>query len=68
MEWISIKDRLPDNSNLVLVAHTGSTTADSWVCCGHHSYISDQWYNQFQEQTDEIWPTHWAELPEPPKP
>jgi hypothetical protein len=61
MEWIKIKTEKPKPRELVLV----SNIKDEWVCCG--SRIGKKWYNQFAEEEDRIYPTHWMILPQPPK-
>ncbi len=69
MEWISIKDRLPEEVKLVLVSNNESKhKEDHWVCCGQINY-SGGWFNQFQDSISDIqiYPTHWMPLPEPPK-
>lgn len=65
MEWISVKDRLPDGDKDVLVF----TRYD--VDVGRNNYIRqarykvDGWYDLDVYTAEGV--THWAELPEQPK-
>lgn len=54
MEWISIKDRLPERGQTVI----------AWVLMGEmlSSYHLMQYISQWNEDI-----THWMPLPEPPK-
>lgn len=55
-EWLSIDDRLPEDSATVLVCHkNGLVTTNAWL--GAH------WW--FENERNPI--THWMPLPEPPK-
>ena len=55
-EWISVKDRLPEDSANVLVCHkNGFVTTNAWL--GAH------WW--FKNERNPI--THWMPLPQPPK-
>jgi len=73
-KWISVKDRLPNKNDLVIVGYHEKIRAKvdnlydyTWVCAGQ---INDdgKWYNQWQdsETEPEIYPTHWMPLPKPP--
>lgn len=55
MEWISVKDRLPENEKHVLI--TGNNT----VYVGYYFY--DSW-TDLDGRTVSI--SHWQPLPEPP--
>ena len=58
-EWISVKDRMPDDDTDVLVYGGGR-----YNVAAHTSDNGNGWYhngNYF------IKATHWRELPEPPK-
>ena len=64
MEWISVKDRLPDSEYDVLSYYA----PDGWAGCFNISFLEDGvWYNNegvsFTEQTKL---THWMPLPKPP--
>ena len=55
-EWISVDDRLPKNSDNVLVCHNnGLVTTNAWLG-------SNWWFNNERNQI-----THWMPLPEPPE-
>ena len=55
-EWISVGDRLPEDSATVLVCHkNGLVTTNAWL--GAH------WW--FKDERNPI--THWMPLPQPPK-
>lgn len=61
-EWISVKDRLPNNSSRVLaypntVGEAG--TALYWE--------NPQMWQDLEDHTEPWTPTHWIPLPEPPK-
>ena len=65
MEWISVKDRLPEIYTEVLIypypseyGLTGEYTGDRWV---YHEYETG-----FGDVTYDTWPTHWAPLLRPP--
>lgn len=73
MEWISVKDRLPEFDKRVLALDaskevailrlhsvTGRKTADG-------DSISTDWYEQTSYDTYYENVTHWMPLPEPPK-
>ena len=63
-EWISVKDRLPENDQWVLCfmkdKSFGTFRVFQW------NYIDWQW-NDGNEWFDEKDVTHWMPLPEPPK-
>jgi len=67
MNWINVKDQLPDDDTTVL---TYDPHVSEPVFLGY--YVSEE----FAEGLDSGWtcvdggtlnPTHWAELPEPPQ-
>ena len=66
MEWISVKDKLPEEGNIVLI----------WVICknqplwttykfGH--YENNKWYLAGGTQYGELEINNWMPLPNPPK-
>jgi hypothetical protein len=67
MEWISVKDRLPNNVYDVLVIGKGWDDME-W----HRIYFLEdgEWYTQDAELVSRMSQskiTHWMPLPEPPK-
>lgn len=69
MEWISVKERLPDEGIAVLCSRS-----DAGIIVGEVNIIYDFFekthnavWNECQEFI-EIDVTHWMPLPEPPKP
>jgi hypothetical protein len=60
MEWISVKDRLPKKECRLIVF------ADDYVCEADYGDLGDLEY-VFSEAFDQIYPTHWMPLPDPPK-
>ena len=58
-EWISVKDRLPEKEQDVLVADNGFIAV--WTFYGDYWEDSHGWWQEFDEVT------HWMPLPEPPK-
>lgn len=67
MEWISVKDRLPDNKY------------GSYLCCKNSEwievcYIDFDWsieipiFEYWRKESDDeaVYPTHWMPLPAPP--
>lgn len=63
MEWISVKDRLPDEPKHYLVFVTGysNVTAIQKTYCDVGYFINGFWSNKFGETY-----THWMPLPKPP--
>jgi hypothetical protein len=61
-EWISVKDRLPENEKCVLVY-----SQDGGVAEGKYNARFNEWV-QFRWNVTELKNvTHWMPLPEPPK-
>jgi len=61
MGWISVKDRLPEDCKIVIIA--GGV--------GYYSFAAYKWYTIIHTEMPapiqwEV--THWMPLPEPPKP
>ena len=55
-EWVSVDDRLPKNSDNVLVCHNnGLVTTNAW--------LGANWW--FKNERNQI--THWMPLPDPPE-
>ena len=64
MKWISVKDRLPENYNLVLVKISSSISENYLLMRYHPSNKIWHYDNRFLMHDEEI--THWMFLPEPP--
>nr|DAQ76224.1 MAG TPA: Protein of unknown function (DUF551) [Bacteriophage sp.] len=68
-EWISVKDRLPEIYEDVLVIASGNPrkniTLSAAYCFG---YISrDGWVIEEYPEWENAYVTHWMMLPDPPK-
>lgn len=59
MEWISVKDRLPEENKRVLFVDK-----ESWITTGFFTGMAFE-YSHGEEIGLEL--THWMPLPEPPK-
>lgn len=69
MEWISVKDRLPEKAKRVQVASRKLKRARAFVeiASWHKSWSGEKtWYDESVGCMDPQ-PTHWMPLPEPPK-
>ena len=69
-EWISVDDRLPDQSGEVLVIVSGNPQKNITLDCAYE--LAE--YDPYDGWIMEMWPewedavvTHWMPLPEPPK-
>jgi len=63
--WISVKQRVPKNRDIVLVTNNDSEfESEHWVCAGEINE-DGEWCNQFNTD-DTIIVTHWMPLPKPP--
>jgi hypothetical protein len=58
-DWISVKDRLPDNATDVFVCTRGGYRSVRWWNESRHG-----WRPELEEGLEV---THWQPLPEPPK-
>lgn len=58
-EWISVKDRLPDEDGWYLVCKHNRVRVAEWC--------KDCWYNESDLPIDDCTITYWKPLPEPPK-
>jgi hypothetical protein len=67
LDWIPVKERLPDHNNNVLAVWNG------YVCVMHYSHDLGLWGYVYDgldgdPEIDEYYqPTHWMEIPSPPK-
>ena len=62
-EWISVEDRLPENTDAVLVL-----IQDDMPYVGILHYVDGLWRENEYDNMGEVFATHWMPLPEPPKP
>ena len=69
-EWISVDDKLPDQSGEVLVIVSGNPQKNITLDCAYE--LAE--YDPYDGWIMEMWPewedavvTHWMPLPEPPK-
>lgn len=58
-QWISVRDRLPDEDGWYLVYKHNRVRVAEWC--------KDCWYNESDLPIDDCAITHWQPLPEPPK-
>jgi hypothetical protein len=58
-QWISVKDRLPDEDGWYLVCKHNRVRVAEWC--------KDCWYNESDLPIDDCTITYWKPLPEPPK-
>ena len=58
-EWISVKERLPEDAKQKIVCHSRG------VSFGR--YIEDAWYSSIGKRHCVQSVTHWMPLPQPPK-
>ena len=59
MEWIAIKDQLPQEGKVVLLCDQGGYMTVAWLELGRFYFESMVWFpHEF---------THWMPLPKPPK-
>jgi hypothetical protein len=69
-EWISVKDRLPDHHDMVLVWKKSSGSEPDWPTMAFWARI-DGWGWTFGDgnKANDIWGTvtHWMPLPDGPK-
>ena len=67
--WISVKDRLPDNDDFVLVivsGKAGNITLDNAIELAQFS-MDEGWILEMWPEWEDPKVTHWMPLPEPPK-
>ena len=68
-QWISVKDRLPDNTDKVLIYATWNDYSISEICSAWYGGINGKWYAiaPVPDEFDDAVITHWMPLPEPPE-
>jgi hypothetical protein len=59
MEWISVKDRLPEGHMKCIVAISNYSTSAS--------FLKGEWWQCGEVIDDDCKITHWMPLPEPPE-
>lgn len=67
LEWINVKDRLPDDGRGVLTTIFRKKVNEYFVKELHYNYVMGEWLDDDSENIENYeWQvTHWAELPEP---
>ena len=68
-EWISVKDRLPETSTMVLVIASGNPKKNITLhdACELAEYDPDGWILEMYPEWMDAVVTHWMPLPEPPR-
>lgn len=75
MEWIDVKDRLPEDDRDVLCwsvkygDESRSASSHHIILCydGDEGIWKTDWNEDYENNSDFHWITHWMELAEPPK-
>jgi len=68
MEWISVKDRLPEEQDSVLLMGNIPLYGDTWVHIGYYFHTDNTYYCRDMVENNELPNTsHWMPLPKPPK-
>jgi len=66
MEWISVKDRLPEQGVYIVFIPDMDNEEDDDISMEYYDSSETKWYdNQRCEDVYNV--THWMHLPEPPK-
>lgn len=63
-EWVSVKDRLPENFQTVLMARTDGTIYCHMYC--ENTQTDGCWVDDYLNWFSVYDVTHWMPLPEPP--
>lgn len=68
-EWISVKDRLPEEGDYVLgivSGHNGIIKfTDAWMLVHYDADEKEWWADEYDIEGCSV--THWMPIPEPPK-
>lgn len=66
-EWISVKDRLPEIADMVLVCTQNGVIDSAWRTGFQFSALEGHWdtYSERFFKNDKV--TYWMPFPEPPK-
>ena len=68
MEWISVKDRLPDNADSVIACMKDNKTGDVYVGEAYYSIYSKEWMlGDIQASFYNYTITHWMPMPKLPE-
>lgn len=67
MDWISVKDRMPEKDEGVLVYGKADKCCGSCVMLGEARYSHEREQFSYGEWDCVCEATHWMPLPEPPK-
>jgi hypothetical protein len=68
MQWISVKDRLPEIGDAVLTCNTGGISSDEREpLIGFIEEKDKKWYRPWVVPSQELTPTHWMPFPDPPE-
>jgi hypothetical protein len=68
-DWISVDDRLPDDSDVLLVALTAivDNPLSSFQVVDTDAFYTDEGRFRFWSESPQYKVTHWQYLPKPPK-
>jgi len=61
-EWISVKQRLPNNDVVCMVTNKKSGIG-TWMCIYDACYNFFRWYNPDVKDAPPVEVTHWFEIP-----
>jgi hypothetical protein len=65
MEWISVKDKLPEPNIKVLGLYSGGCRGPELLTLEWHPQRG--WYNDVIEPRCHLWITYWSEMPTTPE-
>jgi Protein of unknown function (DUF551) len=67
MDWISVKDRLPDEETAHVLLRIDRVDEQSTWDIGLYEHVDKRWINRLSQRYA-CTITHWQPLPEPPSP